>query len=268
MKEFFKKRLYNHTEKLTKLQNIFFDRISVHGVKCQRRNLLIKVTTCILMAVLGGNSESLASDVEGAQTLGGLAISARAGTLGLGLEATTAITKKVNAKVVVNGFSFSDEGDVDDIDYDFDIDLFTAGALLDWHPFNGSSFRISGGLLYNGNELDADATTRDEFDIGDNTYTSAEIGTLNGSIDFNNFAPYFGIGWGNSVGKDTRWEVLFDIGFLYMGSANADLESSGGTLSNNATLQADLQEEEDALEDDIEDFAFYPVFSFGVSYKF
>ena len=254
------KNLFAQVEKL------FFSRVNLFNPTSWKIRFLI--TTLSYIALINPvKAESLITKVEGMDVADGLAISVRGGTLGIGLELTKAITKRINAKLVVNDLSFSDDGDVDDIDYDFDIDLFSAGVLLDWHPFNGG-FHLSGGLLYSENDLDAKASTNQEFEIGNTTYTSEEIGILRGEIEFSDFAPYLGIGWGNPVGKKRRWKILFDIGVIYLGSSDANLSSTDGTLSNNPIFQADLKREEESLQDDIDDYGLYPVLSLGISYKF
>jgi len=187
-------------------------------------------------------------------------------TLGAGVEAETAFSRAIGGRVGVNYFTYGYSGTEDDIDYDFDLGLMSVTALLDWHPFKGS-FRISGGVIYNGNNLDAKAKTSATYDIGDTTYTGAELGTLKGKIDFNTIAPYLGIGWDTSFGKKNAFGFIFEAGAIYQGSPQVDL-SADGPIASDPTFQEDLSKEEDNLQDDLEKFTVYPVVAIGVSYRF
>lgn len=187
-------------------------------------------------------------------------------TLGLGVEGTARILPKLNARLGINYYRYTYDEEEDDVDYDVDLNLFSGSALLDWHPFAGT-FRISGGLLLNKNELEMDARPNEPVEIGDQEYAASEVGTLSGDLDFRSVAPYVGIGWGNAVGEDKRWGFVCDLGIVYQGSPDADLEATG-PIASDATFQADLAREEENLEDDFEFLKYYPVISFGISYKF
>ena len=137
---------------------------------------------------------------------------------------------------------------------------------MDWFPFD-NAFHMTGGLLVNQNELELTAKTTANYEIGNTTYTAAEVGTLTGELDFNDVAPYIGIGWGNPFGKEGNWSFAIDLGVMFQGSADVDL-SANGTLAGNAAFAANLAREEDNLEDEIDDYQYYPVIALGVSYRF
>lgn len=198
---------------------------------------------------------------------GRFAVSAKPiSTLGLGVEGTARILPKLNARLGVNYFPYTYDGEEDDVDYDIDLNLFSGSALLDWHPFAGV-FRISAGLVLNANELDMKARPTGLVEIGDREYAPADVGTLSGDVDFRSVAPYVGIGWGNAVGKDQRWGFVCDLGVVFQGSPDAALVASG-PIASDPTFQEDLAREEENLEDDLDFFKYYPVISFGISYKF
>ncbi len=190
----------------------------------------------------------------------------KTGTLGLGLEVERSFSDSISGRIGVNYFTYSYSGTPDDIEYDFDLNLMSLSALLDWHPFKGS-FRISAGAIYNGNDLDAKAKTSATFDIGDSTYTSGEIGTLKGKIDFDDIAPYLGLGWDTSFGKKKGFGFLFELGVIYQGSPKVDL-SADGPIASNLTFQNELAKEEKNLQSDLDEFKVYPVIAIGLSYRF
>jgi hypothetical protein len=142
----------------------------------------------------------------------------------------------------------------------------TVSALLDYHPFSGS-FRLSAGAFYNGNELNATGKTTSTYEIGNNTYTGTQIGTLTGSTGFNKFAPYLGLGWDTSFGKGSGWGFVFDAGALFQGSPNVKLSASG-PISNDQDFQRNLAIEQSKLNDDLDNFKVYPYVALGVTYRF
>lgn len=199
---------------------------------------------------------------------GSTGIAVRAGTLGANIDLDHAYSDTIGTRVGANYFTYNYNGKKSDIDYDLDLKLKSLAVLLDWHPLHGS-FRLSGGLLWNGNKIDADAKSSASYAIGNHTYTASQIGSLKGTIDFNKIAPYFGLGWDTSFGK-SGLGFVFEIGAVYQGTPNVDFSviSKGLTTAEKALLQQDLSREESNFEDDIKNYKVYPVVALGISYRF
>jgi len=197
----------------------------------------------------------------------GIGVTGRISTLGLGVEVTKSMTTALNARVGFNTWSYNENfSDNDGIEYEFNLELRSMSALLDWHPFNGG-FRLSGGLFYNKNNITATAKPKSSYSIGNSTYTAAQIGSVTANIDFKTMVPYLGIGWGNAVGKDKRLGIVFDLGIVYQGSPDVSMQATG-LVASDPTFQADLAREEQELQNDVDEFKYYPVVSLGISYKF
>lgn len=202
------------------------------------------------------------------------AIGLKASSLGAGIEAQRSLTDTLNWRVGVNAFSQDEDYDDGGINYSGELDLFSVGSYLDWHPFQGG-FRISGGLLYNGNEITLTGkSTAGSVTIGGSQYT-LNGARLDGDIEFNSMAPYLGLGWGN-VFDGGKWSFLVDLGVMFQGSPDADLrvtnqagitDSNGNTI-NTTVFQSDLSQETAEVESDIESLQYYPVLSVGVTYRF
>lgn len=192
----------------------------------------------------------------------GFALGAKAGTLGLGVEGTTALSQNINLRVGINNYSYSFDETASNIRYNADVDLQSGGLIFDWHPFAGT-FRLSAGWLYNKNAAHLTTTPTSNVTIGNNTYTPAQVGTLSGDLKFKKNAPYLGLGWGNAVAKGGPFGVTFEIGALFQGNPAVTLRSSNGAVS-----QADLQREAQDAEADLDSFKVYPVVSLGFSYRF
>lgn len=190
-----------------------------------------------------------------------LAITAKLGTLGMGIEGTFGLTEQFNARLGLNRFDYDTNENISDIEYDLDLKLKSVSLLADWHPF-GSAFRFTAGLMSNGNEVTGSSSS-DGLTIGDTFYPG--IG-LDAKLDFDSTAPYLGIGWGNALAAGKGWGFNVDLGILYQGSGNVSLTPTGANAS--LVNPSDVSLEEQRFEDDIKNYKYYPVFSFGVSYKF
>ena len=186
----------------------------------------------------------------------------KVGTLGVGFEYTVKYNEKFDLRFGVNHYSYGDSGTESDIDYDIDLKLQTVAAIADYHVFN-NGFILSAGLMLNNNELNFDAKSSATYTIDDTVYTSAQVGTLKGDVDFNNIAPYVGIGYSNAT-KEAGWSFSTELGALYQGKPKVNLS----TTSVNAAVIASVENEEKELQNELDGYKWYPVVSVAVSYKF
>jgi len=202
----------------------------------------------------------------GSNAWGGTGFTVRGGTLGIGLEVTQSIVPKVNARIGYNFFKYDYETTEDNIRYEFDLRLRSANFLADFHPLSGfmAGFRLSGGFLYSKNRVDMKALPSGTYEIGGQTFTAAEVGTLTGKVDLKDWPIYLGIGWGNA--SSGFLGLALDIGVAFSGSPAVDLATSGGDLSGDADFQRRLVQEEADLEDEIKAFNYYPNLSLGLSF--
>lgn len=199
-----------------------------------------------------------------------IAVAGKIGTLGVGAEVTTALAPAWNARFGLNAASWDHNTTRSDVRYDADLRLRSFTALADWHPLQ-DNFRISAGLTYNGNEVKLRGRPSGNVTIGTTTFTPAEIGRLDGKLDFKKAAPYFGIGWGNALAKERTWSFTADLGVLYQQKPRVSLSATCGTALSAprcAELQTETAIERQQLQDDVSDYRWYPVVSVGVSYRF
>jgi len=200
------------------------------------------------------------------------ALALKVGTLGMGLDLSIPINNKFNVRVNLNGASYSDDTTESGIKYEYDLDLLTAGVLVDYYPMENSQFRVTGGVYYNGNELEmCGKPDVAGITVGNITYTANQVGSLNAKVEFDDVAPYIGIGWGNTV-KKGGWSFNADVGIMYQGEPDVTLTPIYGPLITNAGLQAPIDAqvkiEEAQLQDELDDYKIYPVISVGVTYTF
>jgi hypothetical protein len=198
---------------------------------------------------------------------GGVAVSGRASTLGLGAELTAGLSDRVNVRLGGNIFSYSRSFTQDDNDqFDLDFEFRSASGILDWHP-SGGGFRLSGGVIGNGNKASLVARAAGAtYEIGNNRYNVSDVGALTGTANVGNVAGYAGIGFGNPIADGKRVGLVLDLGVAFQGSPEVTL-SATGPIAGNAAFQADLTREEAEFNDDARQFRYYPVISVGISVK-
>lgn len=193
-----------------------------------------------------------------------LGLTVKATSLGPGADLTLGLGERANLRAGLNYLDTDVEVDLGDSEVDVALDLQTVPIFLDWHPGAGG-FRISAGAVFNDSEpsMSVGPDSVLLLDAGDFPVTS-----LTGTISFDGVGYYLGIGYGNAVGKDGRLHFAFDLGILYLG----DVDITATAVSEDASLQPfldlALEDEIRELEDDIGDYPFYPLLSFGLSYRF
>jgi hypothetical protein len=190
----------------------------------------------------------------------------KTGTLGLGGELRTNLMPDVHLRGSVQWFKLGFDLEIDDIDYDVDLRLLNPMLALDWYPW-GWDFRLSGGVIFNGSNVDVEATSDRPVEIGNRIYLPSDFGSLRGKAQFNDLAPYLGIGFGNPFLGDGRWGFMSELGVAFIGSPKVRLRATG-PLADNPLLQEDLAREERELEDKLRRWRFYPVLSLTLYYRF
>ncbi len=233
----------------------------------------------IVCAVLAWSSPARAQGSADAH--GGVAFTF--GVLGAGVDVAVPVGSRVNIRGGFSGLSFTHDFEDDGIDLAANLKLRSVSAHLDWFPFGGG-FHISPGvMLYNGNEVTADARVASgrTFDLGAETLVSNPANPVTGTLGvvFTRTAPSLRIGWGNIVPRGgKRWSVPFELGVVFSQAPTASLSMAGsacdpsGTVCRDVATNADLQREVRAQEADINDtidvLRVIPVLSLGFSFSF
>jgi len=204
---------------------------------------------------------AVALGAGGARAGEGPAVGVGGSTLGLGAWLGFAVGEQVGLRVAANGFDYDYDGTEAGIPYSLTLKLRSAGAFLDWHP-GGRGFRVTVGILGNGNEITAKAEAQTSYVIGGTTYTAADVGTLTAQVDFRRAAPYLGIGWGGAIGGDGLG-LYADLGVMFQGSPRARLSVTGSGVS-----AADLAQEQAEFQAAIDDYEYHLVLGLGVFHRF
>jgi len=226
-------------------------------------------TLVVAAVVLAGGIESAVG-----QSSGNVGLTAKLGTLGPGLDLTVGLTRVLNARFGVSAVSFDPESfgvDIsdtagDNVDIEADVDLQTIAALLEWYPAD-RRFRACAGVMLSNSEVDitADGGT---ITLGERDYP---IQSLSGSATFSDVALYVGIGFGNAVGRRRHWHFVTDLGLLFQGAPDVEIDPILDPRIPPhllATVNDDVRREEEDIEDDFSWLIAYPVASLGIAYRF
>lgn len=196
------------------------------------------------------------------------AVGPKIGTLGGGIEGRIHLGNNLFARAAVQGFNYKTTLDDININYDGEVELFHVPVMLDFHPFSGSGFRISGGLAYVKNEVKVTATQRSilaflqGFDT--NITTSAVTGTIENK---NNLAPIISVGYDGSLVDSGFVTFDFEAGVMYNGDAKIRITTTDNF--KDPVERAKLDESIRKATDDIRKrIKLYPVISLGVKLNF
>lgn len=194
-------------------------------------------------------------------------IAARASTLGVGAELSYRVNRMLGFRVAGNYLEFSKDATVENIDYRLTPHFQNGTALLDLYPMGGS-LHLTGGLLLNQNEGRMEARLNGPIEIGGQTYTPDQIGSLTGTVNFRKTAPYAGFGF---AGRG-KISFLFDLGVGITGTPRVDLVGTTPlTGSAKAQFDASVAEELAQVRADIDGksyLKFHPVLSLGLKVGF
>lgn len=209
-------------------------------------------------------------------------VEVKASTLGIGVDAATAVTNRSNVRLGFNAFNYSRDFSKDGINYSGELSLRSFEILYDQYLFGG--FHISPGLLaYNGNQGNATAEVPGGglFSLGGASYLSSPANPVTGTgvLDTRKVAPMILIGIGNLLPRSNRhFTANFDVGVVFQGSPKATLNLNGTACTPQANLcqnaatspviQADIENEQTKINNSVDFFKYYPVISIGFGYRF
>ncbi len=197
-------------------------------------------------------------------------VGVKAGTLGIGVEGRWSPLPWLDVRMGANQYDYDDDGSQAGINYDATFALDTYYVTGNFR-FPLSPFRVTAGAFSNGNEfrMVSQDTGGASFDIGDDTFNAADVGTLQSVTSFSSTAPYLGVGYDfeilGKVGLNLDFGVLWQDEPLVTLEATG-LESAPQTVQDQ--LGPALEIERAELEDEMSDFKAWPVISLGFIYNF
>lgn len=216
-----------------------------------------------------------------------LALSGGISPLGIGVSATTNITRHFNLRGTGNVFNYTVRNiSTEGFNVTAELNLATAGASIDYYPFH-NGFRLSPGVqFYNQNRAKVLflAPSGTAFTLNNTTFFSASGANAvqgRGAFGLGNGSPAFTAttGWGNTIpASGHRWTFPLEVGVAFIQDPTVSLTLSGEVcnaqglqcqnVATDATAQADLAQQVKKYQSDVNPLKTYPIVSFGVAYNF
>lgn len=195
----------------------------------------------------------------------------KAGTLGGGIELAADLSEEFSLRGGLNYIKFDFDASLGGVDYTMEPDFANVSILIDYHPFSGA-FRLTGGLYLTDHTVSVSGTVpRDVVPAEYSQYAySTDSVRLQGSVDFNEIAPYAGLGWSSGHGE-SGWGVSCDFGLLFQGSAtvsNLDVVTDVDYGAYQSEVDAFLDEQEKEIQDELDKYEIYPVAAIMLHYSF
>ncbi len=223
---------------------------------------MLKSTTCLMAGVTLATILPLSANAET-----NWAVSGGLGTLGGNAEIKVQLNDYFDVRGGYNYFTVDVDETYSGITYEGDLDMSGLGAYIDLRPFK-NSFILSAGAHFGDKLIDLEARSNENISIGDQVFTPAQAGVLDLKAELTNPTPFLGLGYDSTFQNDGPWGVKLLVGSLFTGEADVTLESRDGLFSTDPTFLAELEKERLKVEEEAEDFKFYPVVQAGLSYRF
>lgn len=227
-----------------------------------------------------------------------IGIGANVSPLGVGINATTALSDFFDARLMGNFFSYTSSSfEIEGFRADANLHLASMAASLDWYPLN-SVWRLSPGLMfYNGNQFSvtSEIVPGTSFTLNGQTFYSASANAATGAAPLTG-SGVLGLhprpvaftlagGFGKFVPRSNRhWSFPAEFGVVFMGAPTANVNPTGWVCLDNAQTQCSdisnpanpvaqqfnraLQAQLTKWRRDVGKVTVYPIFSYSVVYSF
>lgn len=195
------------------------------------------------------------------------AVGVSLGTPGLGVQVSTQVSELLVLRGAIDGMSLSRNEDYSDIAYDGKAKLMTGGLFADLHP-GGGPFLVSAGAYAGKRKIKLRAQPTANVEIGDQTYTPAQVGRIDGEAKLSKLQPFVGVGFDNTYVGDRGWGFRALAGVSFSKAPKVTLAATGGALASDPTFLAELRQEEAEAREDAKDFKYFPVIQIGLTRRF
>lgn len=181
---------------------------------------------------------------------------------GIGVGATAQFSPKLSASAELNGMPFGssiDLGDVEGVRYNVDLSIWSLSVMGHVHPFGGR-FALGAGLFFGGYGLKGTGVPEGVVEIGDQTYTAAQLGTAEANFRLGGPAPVFelgrrGRGFNVGLGVILPVNVKADVNFI-------------GPIADDPTFRQELDKEIESIKDEVRYVSILPFLRLGYQIGF
>ncbi|MES0875223.1 hypothetical protein [Sinimarinibacterium thermocellulolyticum] len=224
---------------------------------------------------------------DGAHAAGSGAAGLRLGSGGISAEYAHPLSERF---AVRGAYSFGTLGlklDENGVDYDADLRYRALLAAFDLRPFTGG-FRVSAGVWSRPPDIALRAQGENQrIPLGAREYTAS--GRIDGDVDLGSAAPFLGIGWGGGP-AGRGFGLSFEAGVMFADAPGVSLRAEGRACDSTLfacnpdglsgfdvndpadpraqAFRNELENEERALEEDLDGLRYFPVVNLGLHYRF
>ncbi len=141
-----------------------------------------------------------------------------------------------------------------------DLGMGVPSATLAFTPQADGFFKLIGGIAYIANgKLSTDFGPEGSYEFQGNTFTAAEIGEVQFSMDYSRtVAPFLGLGIGRDI-PQKRIGVGAELGSYYLSAPKISLTGTERLVG--------MSEEQAKIEENTKDWRFWPVLNVRVAFK-
>ena len=239
-----------------------------------------------VFCLLQGAEAQTGAMVYAMRPLSHVGVDAHVGIDGIGFDVATPIAQHFNVRVGGDFFSYSTNFTEEGANVDASLQLQSAHANLDWFPFHNGLHVSPMVVLANNNHGRATVLVPagNTINLNGQDYISSLTDPLHGSgsVDFRKTSPGLTVGWGNILPRSRKhFSFPVELGFYYVGQPTLKIAFTGSACdpTQPASIGCESVNDDPDFEKDLNAFrtrnehnlsyaSFFPVFSFGVGYRF
>jgi len=185
-------------------------------------------------------------------------------TLGFGVEGAWRIDPRWGVRLGANAAAFDFTYHDKDADLVSKALLLSLGATADYYPFD-NGFRLEGGLRASANKIEGSVRNiKRHVGKGKNQLTVLVPNPLTTfTVTQNPVQPYLGLGY--SVKIEDRVSLDFDLGALYAGEPDIDVDSHAHRYGfSRKAIDREIRHQQDRISA----YQVYPVAQIGLTFRF
>lgn len=225
------------------------------------------------IATIGASSATYAQDAATNTASSPFGISAKAGTMGLGLDLTYSINDYFKLRGGYSQMEFNRNFTSNGSQFNGKLKLGGWDLLVDAHPF-ANGFRVTGGAYIPSSQLSLTGapTGAGSYTINGNSYSTSQVNSLDGSAKYSGVKPYLGLGY-DTFNSANNGGLYFtsDVGVIFSGAPKVSLSAScsaGTAPSTCAQLNSDIVAQQQTINSTLSKYNLLPVLQLGVGYRF
>ncbi|CAN7449885.1 hypothetical protein [Caballeronia sp. LjRoot31] len=191
------------------------------------------------------------------------------GTQGAGIGGAIGLGSNFGLHADFNAINLSHNFTVGGNRYDDDIHVRQGGLYLDFFPWSGLGFRMTGGVLFTDDKLSGVSTpSNGTYVFGGKHYPALPGDTATATAEYPTVMPYFGIGFGHQP-LAKGFGFIADLGVAYgVPRTSYTLSPSLAQHAGPAFAQQIASTGAQELSDKARRYRWYPIIQIGVSYRF